>query len=473
MALRILLLRKKLADKQNEAKTAHEALEQARAKKEALKLREDELAADIEEAKTDEEKAAVEAAMADYEKDDAEADAEIAAAEEAANSIDAEIAGIESEIAAVEKDAAPPKSEGDARNGEAGKEKRMILNKYDIRKMNAEERDAFFAREEVKEWMTKLREAIRDKRALTNAGLLIPETILVMLEQRIAEESKLIPFVSYHRRRGEGRAIVEGTIPEAVWTEMCANLNELTLAFNDVELDGYKVGGYIPVCNADLEDSDFDLADRVLSALGKAIGKAIDKAIVYGTGTKMPLGVVTRLAQTSQPAGYPATARTWADLHTSNILTGTGATGLNLIKEIVTRSGVADGKYGEQLIWLMNHKTHVAIMAEAVAANNAGLLVPGLRDEMPVVGGTIIELDFIPNNNVVFGYFDTYVLQERGEVRLEQSEHVLFTADKTVFKGTGRFDGQPAIAENFGLLTIVNTSPTTSVSFPEDSANPQ
>ena len=187
----------------------------------------------------------------------------------------------------------------------------------------------------------------------------------------------------------------------------------------------------------------------------------------------MPLGVVTRLAQTSQPAGYPATARTWADLHTTNILTGTGATGLNLIKEIVTRSGVADGKYGENLIWLMNHKTHVAIMAETVAANNAGLLVPGLRNEMPVVGGEIIELDFIPNNNVVFGYFDTYVLQERRGVRLEQSEHVLFTADRTVFRGTGRYDGQPAIAENFGLLTIVNTSPTTSVSFPEDSANPQ
>lgn len=477
MALRILMIRKRLEDKRSERKKLQEALDAAREKKNALTEREAELESDIAEANTEEEREAVEAAVAEFETESAEAATAETEAQNALNSLDEEIAGLENELATVETEAAPPAAEpaGEARTREREDHAmiRALTNRTrDIREMSFEERTAFFEREDVSKFMTQLRTAIADKRALTNVGLLIPESILGILEQRVAEESVLVPYVYYQRRRGTGRVIIEGTIPEAVWTEMCANLNELALAFNDVELDGYMVGGYIPVCNADLEDSDFDLADRILNALGKAIGYALDKAIVYGTGTKMPLGVVTRLAQTAQPANYPPTARTWTDLHTSNIITGTGATGTALIQEIVAKSGVAAGKYGRQFIWLMNRKTHVAIMSNTIVANSEGLLVPGARDEMPVVGGRIIELDFIPDNNIVFGYFETYALLERGDVRLESSEHVMFLANKTVFKGTGRFDGAPAIAENFGVLTITATAPTTTVTFAADSANP-
>ena len=477
MALRILMIRKRLEDKRSERKKLQEALDTARERKNALTEREAELESDIAEANTEEERAAVEAAVAEFETESAEAATAETEAQNALNSLDEEIAGLENELETVEKEADPPAPEANtnsaSRSHEAGKETRtMKLKTRDIRDMSIEERSVFFEREDMKGFVTNLRAAIQDKRAITNVGLSIPELLLGMLRDRTATESKLIPFVTYHRRRGTGRELIEGTIPEAVWTEICANLNELTLGFNDVELDGYEVGGFIPVCNAYLEESDFDLVEIVLTALAKAIAKALDKAIVYGTGNKMPLGFVTRLAQTSQPAGYSPTARTWVDLHTSNVLTGTGATGLNLIKEIVARSGVAKGTNAERLVWVMNHKTHVAIMVEALAANAAGLLVPGLRDEMPIVGGAIVECDFMPDNNVAFGYLDTYVLLERGAVRLDSSEHVLFLQNKSVFRGTGRFDGQPAIAENFGILTITNTSPTTSVSFAADSANP-
>lgn len=46
-----------------------------------------------------------------------------------------------------------------------------------------------------------------------------------------------------------------GTIPEAVWTEMVANINEVALAFNGVEMDGYKVAAYVAVPNSILEDA--------------------------------------------------------------------------------------------------------------------------------------------------------------------------------------------------------------------------
>ena len=42
-----------------------------------------------------------------------------------------------------------------------------------------------------------------------------------------------------------------------------------------------------------------------MTMLGQSIGLALDKAIVYGTGVKMPLGIVTRLAQASKAEGCP------------------------------------------------------------------------------------------------------------------------------------------------------------------------
>ena len=103
---------------------------------------------------------------------------------------------------------------------------------------------------------------------------------------------------------------------EAVWTEACAKLNELSFGLNRVDLDGYKVGGYIDVCTAILEDTDFNLADYLLNGIAQAIGLAVDKAILYGTDVKMPLGIVTRLAQATKPSDYSAVAPEWVDLST-------------------------------------------------------------------------------------------------------------------------------------------------------------
>ena len=253
--------------------------------------------------------------------------------------------------------------------------------------------------------------------------------------------------------------------------DCCGNLNELDLGFNDVEVNCWKVGGFFAVCNANLEDSDIDLASEILTALGQAIGYALDKAIVYGTGTRMPLGIVPRLAQTSQPADYPATARTWVDLHTTNILT-TSATGSGLFAAIVGDLGAAKGKYSRgELVHLMNETTYGYLMQQAIGVDATGAIVSRVNGTMPVIGGIIEVLDFIPDYNIISGYFDLYLLAERAGQKFASSEHVRFLQDQTVFKGIARYDGLPVIAEGFVSIGVSNTSITTSKTFATDEAN--
>lgn len=420
-----------------------------------------ELEAAIEEVETEEQRDAVNEMIDQFESDKAEH-------EKAKTDLNEEIRGLETELDNLEAEQVAPTDE----TKEERKEN-TPMNTRNFYNMNAQERDMFFQRDDVKGFLNEVRTAIKEKRALSNVGLTIPEVMLGIIRENIQNYSKLYKHVNVRPIAGEGRLVVMGTIPEAVWTDCCANLNELDLAFNDVEVNCWKVGGYFAVCNANIEDSDIDLMSELLTAIGQAIGYALDKAILYGTGTRMPLGIVTRLVQTSQPADYPATARTWVDLHTSNVVAlGAGLSGAALIAKIVETFGAAKGKYSRgERVFVMNETTYTAIAAALVSVNADGNIVTGIVDRMPVVGGIIEVLDFIPNNVIIGGYFDLYLLAERAGQKFATSEHVRFLQDQTVMKGTARYDGQPAIAEGFVAMALGTTAPTATMTFAPDTAN--
>ena len=465
--LKVLLLRKKID-------AAKKALEELRAKDADFAKREAELEQAINEAAEAEGEDAAEAQKAveeEVEKFDQEKEEHEAAKKSLKDELTELEAGLEAEEAAQDTSEAPkPQPQVEER-----KEERMITRNKFFRGVDV---DAMFQRDDVKAYLSEIRSCIANKRELTNVGLTIPEVFVGLIKENVENYSKLYKHVNVQPIAGKAREIVQGTVAEAIWTECCAVLNELNLAFNDVEIDCYKVAGYYKVCNAVLEDNDVQLATKLLEALSQAIGLAVDKAILYGRNSasaqKMPLGIVSRLAQTSEPANYPATARPWVDLHTSNIISlSAGLTGAGLFKQIVLASGAAKGKYSRGgKVWVMNETTYTKLMAETVSVNANGQIVSGVAGTMPVVGGVIEVLDFIPDNTIIGGYFDLYMLGERAGAQFAQSEHVFFIQDQTAFKGTARYDGQPVIAEAFVAIGLEATTPAaSSVAFAPDEAN--
>lgn len=447
------------------------ALEELRKKDADFEARNAELEAAIEEAETEEEKAAVREAIDEFEQDSADHEA-------AKKDLDEEVRKLEAELDELEQANDPEPEPEPTADPETRKDMKTmnITTRKVFRHMERAERDAMMQREDVKVFLEQVRTGIREKRAVTGVGALIPEVVLPLLRENILEYSKLYKHVNVASVSGEGRQPVMGTIPEAVWTDCCANLNELDLGFNDTEINCWKVAGYFAICNANIEDSDIDLLAEIVVALGASIGLALDKAILYGTGTRMPLGVVTRLCQTAQPADYPATARTWVDLHTSNVkaINSSGMTAAQLFAAIVTDFGAAKGKYSRgEKVFVMNEKTYTALAAKCISVDAQGNIVTGIFDRMPVIGGVIEVLDFVPDNVIVGGFFDLYLLGERAAAKFASSEHVKFLADQTVMKGVARYDGKPSIAEGFVAIGINNTTPNASMTFAPDTANPE
>lgn len=460
MALKAIMLRKKLND-------AQKALEALREKGAEFEKREKELEASIEETTTQEERDAVDGEIEKFE-------AEKKEHEEAKEKLEAEVRELEQSLADEEaaQDTQTPAPVAPVE--EKREEIKAMSKRAAMFGKSQQERDAFFAREDVKNYLGEVRAAMKEKRALTNVGLTIPEVFLGILRENVENYSKLYRHVYVRPLPGDGRMVIQGTVPEAVWTECCANLNELDLGFNDVEVGCNKVGGFFAVCNAVLEDSDVDLAAELMTALGQSIGLALDKAILFGTGNHMPLGVMTRLAQTSEPSGYPATARPWVDLHTSNIKTiNNSVTGVDLYKAFMINSAAAKrNNYGRgEKVWVMNELTYNWMVAQSMSIDASGAIVAGVNGSMPVIGGIVEVLNFVPNYVIIGGFFDLYLLAERGGQKFAQSEHYRFLADQTVFKGTARYDGKPTIAEAFIAIGVNGATPDATMSFAGDTAN--
>ena len=468
--LKILMLKRSL-DKKNEE------LEALRAKDEEFSTREAELEQAIAEAKTQEEETAVTEEVEKY-------DTEKQAHEDAKAALSQEIEGLENDLAALEEQ--KPEPQRSAPKFENERMNKSMTTTVNIRSLPMsrrafdslpmETRQEMLAQNDVKEFLTQLRSMKGQQRAVSGAELTIPVVFLDLVAENMFRYSKLLNRVRVRNVRGEARQTIAGTVPEAVWTEMCGAINELTFVFNQITLDGYKVAGFVPVCNSILEDNDISLASWIVEMLSESIGLAMDKAILYGKGSasRMPLGIVTRLAQTGQPADYPANAPAWVDLHTTNVLQigGEGVIGAEFWSELMLATGNTFTRYsrGNQF-WAMNSKTYATLKSKVIAFTATGDIVANVFGTLPIVNGDIDILEFIPDGDIIGGYGDLYLLAMRSGMTIESSREVQFIQDNTVFKGKQRADGQPIIPGAFVAININNEAVTTTMDFAADTAN--
>lgn len=464
MALKTIMLRKRLEE--NKTK-----LEELREKEADFKTREQELEASISEAKTEEEKTAVDSEIEKFE-------GEKEAYENEISELEAAIANQERELEEIErKDPGKVNTRGEKRTMSAAGVNIRELPK-NVRAMDAltiERRQEIVEQEDVKSFLKELRDLKGSQRSVTGADLTIPVVFLDLISENVYRYSKLINRVRVRNVAGEARQTIAGTAPEAVWTEMCGAINELTFGFNQVVVDGYKVAGFIPVCNSLLEDSDIELAASIVEMISEAIGLAKDKAILYGKGSssRMPLGIVTRLAQSTKPSDYPVNAPDWVDLHTTNIQTiAADLKGAEFWSALMLAAGNTFTTYsrGTQF-WAMNSKTYSLLKSKMITFTATGEITAAIYGSLPIITGDIDILEFIPDGDIIGGYGDLYLWAQRSGMSIESSTEAQFIQDNTVFKGKERADGTPIVPGAFVAINIKGSNVTTEMSFAADKAN--
>lgn len=477
MALKQLMITRKRAEAAAKLENLRNKWAEYEQRRADMEKREAELEAainEVTEETPEEEKAEAEKAVEEFVAEREALEKEIADCEAEKRALEDQIAQLDAELKELNERANTPPAQPAPREDEHRKDERNMNTRTKFFGMTMQERDAFLGRQDIKDFLQRVRDLASRASTITGKELLIPEVGLELLRDQISENSRLVSRVNMRSIRGEARQRIMGAVPEGVWTEMCGKLNELTLSFGQIELDGYKVGGYIAVCNAVLKDSDVALATEIFRALGQAIGMALDKAILFGTGTKMPTGIATRIAQTAKPDNWGDYAPEWKDISATNSITiDTSKTGAKLFQEIVAAAGASKSRYatGERF-WAMTDATYMRLVREALTMNAAGAVVSGMNRTMPVIGGDVVIMsdNVMTDNTIIGGYGSMYLLIEREGTAMSQSEHVRFIEDETVFKATARYDGAPVFGEAFVAIGL-GAAPTMTATFAQDKAN--
>lgn len=469
MALRVLMLRSQINALQQQLAPLTET-------RDGFAAREAELERAIGEATTDEERSVVSAAIDTFEAERSANAAEIARIQGEIDARNEEIRSLEAQQTT--PPANPPVSNSDTGSQNNHERSFVPMNNTTERRwfgLTYAERDALIQSEQSRTFLQNVRQLRAQQNSATGAELGIPTEYMQILRDLTYTNSKLWKYVHSESIRGRARQNIVGTASDAVWTEMLANINEIVLDFTQLEMDGYMLAGYMAISNAVLQDdADLQLLTSILTAMGEANARALDKAIVYGTGKKMPVGFITRLAASSTPEWWNNDQGDFTDLHTSNILKLDidSTSGAAFFGTLIEALGVADPKYSDgRVFWVMNRKTHIRLMAKALAFDSSAALAAGINNTFPIIGGDIVELEFMADNDIAGGFGSLMRMSEREGMSIASSDIPLFLRNMTVFRSIGRYDGKPARGEAFVLVNFHNTQPTTSISFAPDLAN--
>lgn len=477
MALRQLLIARQLTELRAQKDELGKAIAEVEGKRAAWRERESRAEAALAEMTDEtsaEERAAFDAECAEIEAEDKAITAEEEANTTRAAELDGKISAAEAEeqelkeraqAARAQKPAETPAENNTERGGVT------IMPYADERARRAAEIREICRNDEVRNFIG----VIKEKRAVQGATYTIPTLMQPMIVEAIKRNSKLYRHVNADAIKGDGQYNVLAAAPEAVWTATTGKINELAMGINQFLTHGSKLAGFVPVPNPYLEDSVEDLAGIVVDLLGQSNGYALDKAILYGTGTNMPVGIVTRLAATQAPAWWQASMPAFTALNATHIGKASAASvkGVDLYREMVGVLGLAEQKHLGKggLFWAMNQTTFTKLKQELISINAAGAVVTGAEPVMPVIGGAVELLDFVPAGNIVGGYGQEYKLVQRKGIQIALSEHAQFIEDNTLFKGTSRWDGLPYYGEGFAAFSLTTAAVTTSVTFAADTAN--
>ena len=477
MALRQLLIARQLTELRAQKDELGKAIAEVEAKRAAWTEREsraEAALAEMTDETTAEERAAFDAECAEIEAEDKAITVEEEANTTRAAELEEKISALEAEEkelrekAEAAREQKPAEAPAENNNARGGVE---IMNFADERARRAAEIREICRNDEVRNFLG----VIREKRAVSGTQYTIPKVMLPLVVEAISRNSKLLKHVNYDDISGEGLVNVLAAAPEAVWTATTGKINEVALTVNQIQTAGSKLGSFVPVPNPYLEDSAEDLAGIVIDQLGQGNGYALDKAILYGTGSNMPVGIATRLAATQAPAWWQASMPAFTALNASHIGKASTASvkGVDLYREAVGVLGLAEQKHLGKggLFWAMSQGTFTKLKQELISINAVGAVVTGADMVMPVLGGAVELLDFVPAGNIIGGWGQDYKLIRRRGIQIAVSEHAQFVEDNTLYKCTSRWDGMPIAGEAFAIFSLTTTAAATSVTFAADTAN--
>ena len=127
------------------------------------------------------------------------------------------------------------------------------------------------------------------------SDILAPEEIAREIEKFAKQSSGLVQMVKQTRAStGDYKRVARVDVPTALWTSETGTRSDSTdILYRDRAPTGGELYYVWPVSNWLLNDAQFGLANEFMMEAGAGFGRALENAILNGTGTNQPTGLIT------------------------------------------------------------------------------------------------------------------------------------------------------------------------------------
>lgn len=318
-------------------------------------------------------------------------------------------------------------------------------------------------REKIQKLVLREKEAMQNfandmkkyqQRDLLGAQFAVPAQIIDVVVD-LLKEHDVLNAVDMKNVKGYARVAYFSEFPEAYWTDKNHDKSENKKIYT-MDLDGYGLANYLAL-DAYQEEDLSSYITVVVEALAESISTKLEETIFTGDGSNCPAGIKTYVAATSKPDYYNEEKQgKFVAVNKTNVKTvavyGKGADGYKeLAKQLVNLKKHAGSK---EIALAMTEATFKKLMLE-LTSSDAGFnaVLANSEKELPLMG-KVLFTEKLADDNVVAGYFDTYKLPVRDEIKIERSTQYEFADNKVCYRATMRVDGRPMFGDAFMDITL-------------------
>lgn len=274
-----------------------------------------------------------------------------------------------------------------------------------------------------------------EKRALTtaanSAGAAVPTQTLNKIVDKMRQTSALFPRINVSYVPGNLSIVVANAKNAASWKAEGDDGTPADDTVVNIQLTGYELIKLVEI-SAAAEAMTIDAFEQyITSEIGRQMAIAVENAILNGSGTGEPTGILAGITWDANNSHSYATAISYDDI----------VDGLALLPTM----------YHQNAVFVMNRKMLFSGIRKIKAQDGQPIFTynPQDRAAMTILGYPVILDDYMPDDTILLGDLSYYYMNFAKAPTIDVSREAGFKSGKVTYRGLAVADGKPALAEAF------------------------
>jgi HK97 family phage major capsid protein len=309
------------------------------------------------------------------------------------------------------------------------------VKKMDVFNVNEIEKEDLIATAEYKNaFLKKLqgKELTQFENAAVSAASVIPTETMNKIIEKMEYIAPILAKVSVSYIASNLTIPAEDVTNDASWVAMGTASTDSADSTTSISLAAYKLIKTIEI-GADVSVMSIPAFEAYLvNKLSKKMAKALENAIVNGTGSGQPTGLLA-----------------------SGIITNTGTytmAGMTYTDLLAIIADLPDNDYRAGASFLMPSALFYSDVLPALTDKGSGLDVQAVQ-QGKIAGYDVILCDRMAAGTVVFGNLENYAMNFAQGVEIKSDASVGFRTGSTVYRAMALVDGKPLNVAAFNKYT--------------------